>query len=83
MQLTDEGKEGTDLFVAAVRLVQSGGGCSGSRSNLVGAIVGGACGLEAVPETWQSRTAHTQVYLRQANALLDAVESGSGKAGSR
>ena len=67
------GKTGQELYKAALRDIHRGGGCSGSRCNLAGAIVGGQ-GLGAVPESWQSRTLRLADYQRQATAVLQATE---------
>ncbi len=68
-----QGKAGQDLYVDALRDIHRGGGCSGSRCNLAGAIAGGQ-GLDAVPQSWQERTLRLGDYKRQATALLQAIE---------
>lgn len=68
-----DGKSGEALYTAALRDIHRGGGCSGSRCNLAGAIAGGQ-GLQAVPQSWQQRTLRLRDYKRQAAALLQATD---------
>ncbi|ESO94332.1 hypothetical protein LOTGIDRAFT_232560 [Lottia gigantea] len=45
-----------DNYATAIRATIKAGGCSASRSNLIGACIAVQCGLESIPETWWQRT---------------------------
>ena len=64
--------EQTTSFADAVRLNMRAGGCSCSRSNLIGACYGAKYGIEGIPTDWLKKVKDIEKVMVLAIKLLNA-----------